>query len=151
MSIESRLSGHWTDDQIVDHIYGIGPADGHIDNCRECAGRFLAFQQHRFSVESVAPPQEALSDDFIAAQRRAVYARISEPRTLWSLLPFRRLASAAATVIVLTGAFMFYQDREAREVARAQVSDAQLAQEVSQMAVDGEPQSTAPLKALFVE
>ncbi len=150
MSIESRLSGHWTDEQIVDHIYGVGPADGHIDSCRECAGRFLAFQQRRLSLESAAPPRDALSDDFIAAQRRAIYARISEPRTLWSLLPLRRLASAAATVIVLAGAFMFYQDRETRQVARAQVSDAQLAQEVSQMAVD-EPQSTAPLKALFVE
>jgi hypothetical protein len=151
MSIESRLSGHWTDEQIVDHIYGVGPADGHIDNCQECAGRFLAFQQRRLSLDSAAPSEEALSGDFIAAQRRAIYAKIGEPRRFWSLLPLRRVASAAATVVVLAGAFLFYQDRQARQVARAQVSDAQLAQEVSQMAFDTEPVSTAPLKALFVE
>jgi hypothetical protein len=148
MSIESRVSGHWTDEQIVDHIYGVGPGDGHIDSCRVCSGRFLAFQERRLALDTVAPPVETLSSDFVAAQRRAIYAKISEPR---SFFPLRRLASAAATVIVLAGGFMFYQERHARDEARAQVTDAQLAQEVSQMAFDGEPQSTAPLKALFVE
>lgn len=151
MSIGSNLLVHWTDEQIIDHIYGVGPADGHMDACRECAARLTALQHHRLFVDSAMLSQEALREDFVAAQRRAIYTKISQPQTLWNLLTLRRLASGAVTVIVLAGGFLFYQERQASDVAKSQVSDAQLAQEVSQMAFDGEPQSTAPLKALFVE
>ncbi len=31
MNIESNLSGHWTDEQLIEHLYGIGPAGKHIE------------------------------------------------------------------------------------------------------------------------
>ena len=29
MSVESNVSGHWTDEQLIAHLYGIGPEDRH--------------------------------------------------------------------------------------------------------------------------
>ena len=30
MSVESNVSGHWTDEQLIAHLYGIGPEDRHL-------------------------------------------------------------------------------------------------------------------------
>jgi hypothetical protein len=46
---------------------------------------------------------------------------------------------------------LFYEQKHQRDLANDRVSDAQLAQDVSRMAQDSEPQPTAPLQALFEE
>ncbi len=57
---------------------------------------------------------------------------------------------AAATVLVLGGALLVYEETR-QQAMQNPVSDAQLAQQVSSMAQDSEPQPTAPLQALFEE
>ena len=63
----------------------------------------------------------------------------------------RRWASAAATLLVLGGGLMVYEEHHEQAVMNDKISDAQLAAQVSSMALDSEPQSTAPLQALFEE
>jgi len=152
MGIVSTQSAHWTDEQLIDHFYGIGPANGHLLQCQSCLSRLSAMETRRRQVLI----DEPVSDDLLAAQRRAIYARLSEPHhwysDLWPrVMPVRRWAAATAMATVLLGSASVYQyQNHRRELAESRV-DAQLAQDVSQMSFESEPQATAPLQGLFVE
>jgi hypothetical protein len=145
MRIESTQSGHWTDDQLIDHLYGLGPNDGHLSNCGECSTRLQTMQARRRQVSA----DEVVSDSFLAAQRRSIYARLSKPQRWWHEFSMMKVAAAAAMVLVLGGTAAVYENHQ-RELAESR-ADAQLAQDVSQMSFESEPQATAPLKGLFVE
>jgi hypothetical protein len=147
MNIVSAQSAHWTDEQLIDHIYGIGPADGHLNQCEYCLSRLSAAETRRRQVSM----EEPVSDTFFAAQRRAIYARLSEPHSWWRKLPAGRWAAASAMVAVLLGSATAYQYQSHRRELAESRADAQLAQDVSQMSFESEPQATAPLQGLFVE
>jgi hypothetical protein len=145
MRIKSAGSGHWTDDQLIDHLYGVGPTDGHLDECVDCGARFAAIEVRRQRIVM----DEAVGDGFLAGQRRAIYARLSKPRRWWHDLPMGRFAAAAAMFVVLAGSVTMYERRQ-RELAESK-ADVQLAQDVSQMSTESEAPATAPLKGLFLE
>ena len=145
MNIVSAQSAHWTDEQLIDHIYGIGPTDGHLNQCAQCTSRLSVMETRRQQVSL----EEPVTDHFLAAQRRTIYARLSEPHHWWQALQFRHWASAAAMFVVLAGSAAVYESHR-QELAESR-ADAQLAQDVSQMSFESEPQATAPLKGLFVE
>ncbi len=149
MNTESSLSGHWTDDQLISHLYTVGLGDGHLESCLECRNRFTAMQVRRKAIESCEVADVSL--EFLAAQRRAVYSRLSQPVRLWSSSQIRGWASAVATLLVIVSGLFVYENSHRRQIANEQLSDAQLALEVSQSVQDDEPQSTAPLQALFDE
>jgi anti-sigma-K factor RskA len=142
------VSGHWTDDQLIDSLYGIGPEDNHAQMCAECQGRLAVLQANRQAVESGG--HEDVSFEFLAAQRREIYAKITAPQSWWSNLLSRRWTSAAATAVALTAGVFVYQQKH-QQIMHNEVSDAQLAREVSCMGQDLEPHPTAPLQALFEE
>jgi hypothetical protein len=145
MNIVSAQSNHWTDDQLVDHLYGVGPVDAHLNECPNCLSRLAAMQARRGQVSI----EETVTDQFLAAQRRSIYARLSEPHHWWNDIPARRWAAAAAMFSVLAGSAALYQDHR-HELAEVR-ADAQLAQDVSQLSFESEPPATAPLKGLFIE
>lgn len=151
MNIASKVSGHWTDEQLVEHIYGVGPEDKHLEGCLECQGRLASFRQHRQAVERSAGG-DGVTFDFLAAQRRNIYARLADRTSWWPRLGVRRWATAAAAAVALTGGIVVYENTQQHSLqARNKISDAQLAQEISQIASDSEPQPIAPLQALFEE
>lgn len=147
--MESKVSGHWTDQQLIEQLYGVAAEDGHLRGCAECQARLSSMQARRQVVERSASEEEA-SFEFLAAQRRKIYARVTEPRRFWSQGQLRRWASAAATILVLGGGLLVYEDHKQQSMDN-KISDAQLAQEVSSMAQESEPQPTAPLQGLFEE
>jgi hypothetical protein len=65
------MKKHLTTDELVDKLYGVG-ADGHLNECEECSERFGQLRERR---EMVTQPLEA-SYEFLAAQRRDIYARL---------------------------------------------------------------------------
>lgn len=142
------MSGHWTDDQLIAYVYGLGPEDEHFEKCAECQVRLAAMQANRQSVD--ASSEEEAGFDFLAAQRRKIYARLTERAPAWQHRSIRRWAAAAAVVFVMAGGLLVYEDTRQATVEN-NVSDAQLAQQVSSMTQDSEPQPTAPLQALFEE
>ncbi len=147
MNIGSKLSGHWTDAQIIAHVYGVGPGDGHLDGCRECQSRLSVIEARRQALRSA----EEVSFDLLAAQRRQIYAKLTKPAHWWSGFQLRRWASAAAAVLLLGGSALYYEEHQNRQAANNMLSDAQLAQDVSRMSENPEAQPTAPLQALFEE
>jgi hypothetical protein len=147
MNVESKLSGHWTDDELIASLYGVGPEDLHLASCADCRARLKVMESQR---QLVAQEPE-LSFDFLAAQRRRIYARLTDPVRWWKSYSLPRWASVATALLILGGSVAFYEQNQNGVTVSNQMSDAQLAQDVSQMAQDSEPQSTAPLQALFVE
>ncbi|MGC2657188.1 MAG: hypothetical protein WA324_04355 [Bryobacteraceae bacterium] len=142
-------SGHWTDEQLIAGFYGVGPGDGHLAECAACHARAVSLRDARNARERVAPVSEEVAFDFLAAQRRSIYARLARP----ARSSFRRLASAAAAVVVIAAGVVTYQESHqpvvSPHIAQAQVSDAQLASEVSAMGQDTEPAPIAPIQELF--
>ena len=143
MNVESNLSGHWTDEQLIEHLYGIGPENKHIDECVECRERLAAMVASRHAIESASAPLEQVPFELLAAQRRAVYSRLSRP------FHIRRWAAAAATVVLLASGVLMYEQNQQPAPPPQQVTDAQLADQVSQLAQDSEPAPAAPLEGLF--
>jgi hypothetical protein len=158
MSVESKTSAHWTDDQLIEYLYGVRAEDGHLSFCRHCRERALAMQSRRQSVEEEFGAQDEISFDFLAAQRRRILARLGQTSPWWQVFHARRWAPAAAALFVLSAGLIVMKETQplgvgghAQQVVTPNVSDAQLAAEVSQLADDSEPSPTAPLQALFEE
>lgn len=63
---------HWADDELVARLYGLGPEDGHLETCEECARRWSAIKQVRAAVLSSSPE---ISESVLACQRHAVLER----------------------------------------------------------------------------
>lgn len=150
MSIESKVSGHWTDEQLIAHLYGVGPQGSHVEDCADCQARLLAMRSQRQAVEAASSPSD-VSFEFLAAQRRRIHARVTEPVRWWSHLPLRRWTSAAAGIAVVAGGLLIVEHDRRQPAVPNNISDAQLARDVSRMAEDPEPPATAPLQALFEE
>jgi hypothetical protein len=149
MSIESVRSGHWTDDQLIEHMYGVGPDDGHAAACPDCRVRLSKLEARRAALN--AGSDNEISHQFLAAQRRRIYSRMAQPVGMWKAIQIRRWASALATGTLLGAGLLYYQNVHQQAELKNQLSDAQLAQDVSSMAEDREPSPTAPLQALFEE
>jgi hypothetical protein len=142
------MTPHCTDEQLIAHLYGVGPEDRHIDSCTDCQQRLLAMRSRRETIDLASG--DGVSFEFLAAQRRRVYEKISQPARWWSQLEPRRCAAGAAALLVVAGGLLFFENAH-KAAAPSTISDAQLAQDVSRMAADPEPPATAPLQALFEE
>jgi predicted anti-sigma-YlaC factor YlaD len=147
---------HWSDEQLIDHLYGVGPADRHLSDCAKCRDRLDTMQAARRDREACYQPEEALRPEVLAAQRRAIYRRIDRQAALpWWSIPRRAWASAALALTLVVGGLTVYRDpqlfqRRAPEHSEpVKVSDAQLADQVGQIADNTEPEPAAPLEALF--
>lgn len=147
MSAQVTENAHLTDEQLISHIYGIESQGAHLAGCDDCRRRIVAMQNARRANESDSGADVAAH--FLAAQRRAIYARIDRANSSW--LPVRRWAPAAIMLVLLTGgiAVFKYDQPRAAVHAPASVSDDELAQQVSQIADNPEPPAAAPIQALF--
>jgi hypothetical protein len=133
------MKKHLTTDELVDRLYGVG-AGGHLDECEECAERFGQLRERR---EMATEPVEA-SYEFLAAQRRNIYARMGEkPQARMKWLP----ALAAAAFLVVAGVFVHHPAMQ--QAAKPEVVDPQLFADVYSMEQSMEPLAAKPIQALF--
>jgi hypothetical protein len=149
MNIPSTQSGHWTDDELLAFLYGIGPSGDHLDACFECQSRLSAMQSSRQAIEHSASLADSINPSLLAAQRRAIYQRMQQPVRRWNMLLVRRCVGGLATACILGGSLFLYQHNREAELAQERINDAKLAQEVAAMAQDSDISSMAPLEGLF--
>jgi len=135
------MAKHWSDDELIARLYGVGRQDGHLDGCAECADRWKALAAARARV--VQPP--ALPEGFVAGQRRAIYRRLESREPSRALLPY---ASAMATAALIFLAVLLYRPAPAPHPALVS-SDAELYSEVYSMVQSSEPKAAEPIHALF--
>ncbi len=135
---------HWTDDELVARLYGIGPQNGHLDGCPSCAGRFEEIsQKHR----SFRPAEVDLSEEWLAAQRRAIYGQLGERKR-----SFPRVLVPVLATLLLAFAIIVYRPARTHVAPPAnRVSDSQLFEDVFRSVSDPSPSAVGPIRSLFEE
>lgn len=135
--------GHWTEQEFIDHIYGIGPADDHLKECAECRDRHSTLAARRQLV--TAEPDVPL--EFLAAQRRAIHRRLDQPARSMRMVP-----AFAATLVLLAGFFAIRQTPQpAQPQPAAAASDTQLFADIYALEQSSEPRAAGAVRALFEE
>jgi anti-sigma factor RsiW len=140
---------HWTEDELLAHLYGIGPENGHIEACSECARRLQSMQEARSLSEAAGINSIEPSFEFLAAQRRRIYQRLSKPPQ-YALV--RRFAPAIAASLAIAGGLLLFEEQHSnssRPVVKP--ADTELVEDVGRTAMNPEPAPLAPLQALFEE
>lgn len=131
---------HWDDHELIERLYGLGPEDGHLDECEHCTGRMRSLLTAREHV--LAPP--SVSEEWMARQRLAIRRSMDTPGRNRRWLPY---GSAVATAAVLLLAVLLYRPAPAPKPP----SDAEIFADVYSLASSSEPLAAEPMHALFEE
>lgn len=155
------MKPHLSNDQLLDRLYGLGDAEEHrhLSECAECAQRMESFEARRAEAASASRFSAEPSGAALAAQRRAVYARLETPARMqgqWAP------AALAAVLVLVIGVLLYHPSRPAPRhsaypattfrpipAARPEMTDEQLFSVVYAMEESAEPQAAAPIHALF--
>ena len=132
---------HWGDDELIERLYGLGPADGHLEECGLCASRWRDLLASREQVLQPAP----VSEELLVHQRDAVQQACGRPVRSYWWLPY---AYASATAAVLLLAVLLYRPAPVPEPARVS-SDTELLADVYSVLMRSEPLAAEPIHALF--
>lgn len=132
---------HWSDEEILTGLYGVGPADGHPNECADCRRRWESMRLRR---EALRVPEPEMSEAFFASQRRAIIARTEgRPRSSgFQLVPW------LAAVVLLFLAIVTNRPAPVSKPAPEQ-SDAQLFEDVFAVVSSSEPRAVEPVHSLF--
>ena len=148
------MKRHLTNDEMMDQLYGIGgPEAGlHLAECVECTHRYTAFEGKR--AEMAAGSAIELAPSVLAAQRRAVYARLGEaPRKQAHWMPALAAAALLAVALVVYHPSTPVVSRPApsahADLSHAELSDVQLFSDVYSIEESDEPRAAAPIQGLF--
>lgn len=90
------MSTHWSDEDLINKLYGIGREDSHLSECAACGARWNAIEARR--QELTVEPE--ISASFLAAQRRQIHERLEDRSGFGWHLPFAP-AMAVMCVVVL--------------------------------------------------
>jgi hypothetical protein len=134
---------HWSEQDLVNHIYGVGPDAAHLDGCKECRARADAMAVRR--QELARDP--GVSIEFLAAQRRSIYRRLGrDPRQSVPLMP-----AFAAVLMVLISFLVFRPAHIRQEPVAIPAADTKLVSDMYALEQSPEPQAVETLHALFEE
>jgi len=135
---------HWTEDDFKNWLYGLKDDDGHLGACDECRAESerIAAVRRRVSADPEVSP------DFLSAQRRAIYGRLTEPRQHRAVM---RWAVSLATVIVLAGLSIAYLRPNRAPQPIYTYADEQLFSDLAQIEQTSEPRAIQPMHNLFEE
>lgn len=134
---------HWSEEELIEHLYGIREGDLHLRECPVCAARLAEMEaKQRQSAAWPEPPAT-----FLAAQRQQVFAR-AESQTLSRAVRLAPAFGALATVIL--GVFLLLP-RPSSKPPSAAISDKELFAEINALMESPEPRAVAPIRNLFQE
>jgi hypothetical protein len=135
---------HWSEEELVARLYGVGPEDGHLDVCDSCARRWEAV---RCRYENLRRPAGfEVSEEFLAAQRRAIHARLREKRHR-----FPRVLVPVLVTLLLAAIVVVHRPAPESPPPVEKISDAQLFDDVFRMVSDPAPSAVGPIRSLFEE
>ena len=134
---------HWSDEEFVARLYGVGPEDGHLDVCESCARRWEAILGR---YEKLRPVGIEVSGEFLAAQTRAIHARLREKRH-----SFPRVLIPVLVTLLLAAVMIVYRPAPESPPPVKKVSDAQLFEDLFSRLSDPAPSAVGPIRSLFEE
>lgn len=136
---------HLKTDDLIDRLYGLEnvSAGEHLDNCSDCRNRWNEMLRVRAELASPAP----VSNEFLAAQRRNIYARLGQERkTRMAWAP-----ALAAAALLAIGVAVYRPAATPSHLAQPDAADAQLFADVYSMEQAMEPSVAAPIHSMFEE
>jgi hypothetical protein len=145
------MNRHWTDDDFIAKVYGLGPEDDHLAECAVCRESWLQFQARRVAV--LASADREVPAAVLASQRRAIVERIAERDhpVVKKLVPVFAAAGAIALGLFLTLPTSRPPATSQETRIENPMSDAQLFQEAAAIGQSAEPRGAKPIEALFQE
>jgi hypothetical protein len=136
---------HYSDDELVSRLFGVGREDGHLDVCPECARRWESI---RFRYEGRRITCGDVQEARLAAQRNAIRGRIQKrSRNLRMILA----PSLATLAIVLLMALIVYKPTKPEQPVLNAISEDAVLEEVYQMSISTELEAVGPVQSLFEE
>jgi hypothetical protein len=134
---------HWSDEELVARLYGVGPEDGHLDECESCKRRWDMIRNRR---KGLSAPAIEVSETFLAAQRRAIQSRLGDkPR------PFPRVLVPVLAALLLAVLLVVRRPPPEEPPVAHEIPDSQLFNDVFRMVSEAEPSSIGPIRSLFEE
>ena len=135
---------HWTEDDFRNWLYGLKDADSHLATCAACQAESqrLAGVRRRWTADLEIAP------DFLAAQRRAIYDRVTQPRQYRTAM---RWTASLATVVLLLGLSVAYLRPNRAPQPIYTHADEQLFRDLSRIEQTSEPLAIQPMHNLFEE
>ena len=131
---------HWTETDFKNWLYGLKDPDAHSSDCAQCQAEMERLQMQRRTLT----PEPDVSPEFLAAQRRNIYARMEQgPHHNW-----RAWSWLVSTAMLLALAFALAIPRWLHKPA-APISDEQLFSDLSAMEQSAEPKAIQPMHNLF--
>ncbi|HEY1754451.1 MAG TPA: hypothetical protein VGG72_03585 [Bryobacteraceae bacterium] len=146
------MKQHLSNDELLDRMYGLGESGGsHLEECEDCSGRLQALERRRSEVaESFG--RNSVSNEFLLAQRRAIYSKLGQaPATRLHWAP----AALGVAFLLVTGVFLVRPHAQYRPVLApvsvpgVELSNEQLFSDLYSMEQSVEPPAAAPIHALF--
>ncbi len=132
---------HWTEEQFVERIYGIGLEDGHLEKCALCKRKWDEYAGRREAYLSGRP---IIPYGDLAQQRHAIRKRLAAGRRNFRLHILSPLATALLVLVIIT---VLRPVRKSGTVESP--SDAELYREVFTMVSSTTPTAVEPLQSLF--
>ena len=132
---------HWSDDDFLARLYGIGPEEAHLGTCEECRARWESLQLKR---EQLCSQESQVSQEFLARQRQAIYERLKGKPRGFHLRPASTLA-ALLLILVIVSLFRPSLQREPIDT----MSDIKVFEEAFEIASSSEPSAIEPVQSLF--
>jgi hypothetical protein len=146
---------HVNDDALVDRLYGLSSEDheAHLAGCADCARRWEEMRR----VKAQITGSEPVSNEFLAAQRRKIYARLGEsPQTGWKKGAWAPALAATALLAIGIAVYRPIPSHGASHVTggaqtalHPDADDAELFADVYSMEQSSEPSVAAPIHTLF--
>jgi hypothetical protein len=145
------MNRHWTDDDFIAKVYGVGPEDDHLAGCAGCRESLARFQARRAAV--LASARNDLPRAVLASQHRAIIERIAERDRPFvkRLIPVLAAAGAVALGLFLTVPSSRQPATSPETRIEKPMSDVQLFQETAAIGQSAEPRGAKPIEALFQE
>jgi predicted anti-sigma-YlaC factor YlaD len=142
------MNGHWTEDDFIARLYGVGQPDAHLDECGSCRAEWKQFQARREAAR--AAEETEIPAGVLMAQRREIHRRMErEPRPI-----VKRVVSVLAAAGMLAMGLLLVRPSNVLTAPPAienAASDAQFFQEVAAIAQSSEPRAAKPIESLFEE
>ena len=135
------MSRHWSDEELIDHLYGIGRGDQHLEQCEECRARWLRVRERRDMILRQSPE---IPEELMVAQRAALQHRVAGGGHGWSL----PLTPALAALAVVVLALVLSRPAPAPEPTLAS-TDGEFFTEIYAMVESPEPLAAEPINGLF--
>lgn len=143
---------------MIERVYGLVPegavSDAHLDECAECGARWRQLLSRRANAVNVAEAGD-VSEARLQRQRQAVWERIERPQGFWL---WKWAPAAAAAGMLAAGLFLLHPPgfapasrRPPASTTAAQLSDAQLFNDVAALSSPEAPRAAEPIRGLFEE